>query len=55
MKALASSIMEIHKWEWEEPADVQPREAVRVFEEMLVGVGKGAGAGAGAGVGGGEV
>ena len=45
--------MEIHKWEWEEPADVQPREAVRMFEEMLVGVGEGEGVGVGAG--GGEV
>lgn len=35
LAALAAAIMEIHKWEWEESAEGQPREAVRLFEAML--------------------
>lgn len=35
LAALAAAIMEIHKWEWEEPAEGQPREAVRLFEAMV--------------------
>lgn len=35
LAALAAAIMEIHKWEWEEPAEGQPRDAVRLFEAMV--------------------